>query len=317
MNSEQKNSKTNAKNEFRSAAFTPILVIAVFALILCARFMPNESLGLDENPYLAVVVIQILTYALPSLFYTRLRGREFSETTRLRHFSPSSLLYVFHTSVFLLSGVVLISMAMYTAFPDNFAATSSSDYAAFAMNGRFFDVLYLILAFAVLPAVTEEYLFRGIIAAEYEKYGVGIAAFMSAVTFAMSHFSLARFPVYLFSGVVLALCMYTTRSVLGSAIAHTVNNAFVLLSEQFVLHIADKQNVSFVLFVIIIGAVLIVSAMLMCYEAQAIYRGYAEESVPSDYVPKKKSNAFRGIAEAFFTPTFLIVVIIFVVASMT
>ena len=58
-------------------------------------------------------------------------------------------------------------------------------------------------------------------------------------------------------------------------------------------------------------------AMLMCYEAQSIYKGYAEANVPSDYAPKKKNGAFRPIAEAFFTPTFLIVVIIFVVASIT
>ena len=83
---------------------------------------------------------------------------------------------------------------MYTAFPEGFSENSTQTYAAFAMNGRFFDVLYLIVAFAVLPAVTEEYLFRGIVAAEYEKYGIGVAVMMSAVTFAMSHFSLERFP---------------------------------------------------------------------------------------------------------------------------
>ena len=105
--------------------------------------------------------------------------------------------------------------------------------------------------------------------------------------------------------------------VFASAIAHTLNNTFVLLSEKFVLHIADKQNVSFVLFIICIGSAAVVSARLMCYEAQSIYKGYAEANVPSDYAPKKKNGAFRPIAEAFFTPTFLIVVIIFVVASIT
>ncbi|MDY2846572.1 MAG: CPBP family intramembrane glutamic endopeptidase [Eubacteriales bacterium] len=305
------------RSEFKSAVFTPMLLMVVYALILCSRFLSEETLGLNDNPYLAVVVIQVLTYALPSLFYTRLRGREFGERTRVRPFAPSSMLYVVHASIFLLCGVTLISIAMYTAFPEGFSENSTQTYAAFAMNGRFFDVLYLIVAFAVLPAVTEEYLFRGIVAAEYEKYGIGVAVTMSALTFAMSHFSLERFPVYLFSGIVLAMCMYTTRSVFASAIAHTLNNTFVLLSEKFVLHIADKQNVSFVLFIIIIGAAAVVSAMLMCYEAQSIYKGYAEANVPSDYAPKKKNGAFRPIAEAFFTPTFLIVVIIFVVASIT
>ena len=296
--------------------FTPLLIMVVYAFILCVQFLSEDSLGLNDNPYLAVVVIQLLTYAVPSLFYTRLRGKDFTQSLRMRPFSPSVLLYIWHTAVFMLCGVVLISIAMYSYFPDAFSVNSASQYAAFAMNGRFFDGLYLVIAFAVLPAITEEYLFRGIIAAEYERYGVGVAIAMSSLVFAMSHFSLARFPVYLFSGIVLALCMYATKSLLASAVIHTLNNAFVLLSEKYVLHIADRQNVSFVLFIIIIGAVAVVSGMLMCYEAQGIYRSYAENNAPSDYVPREKTNPFMRIAEAFFTPTFLIVVIIFVVASM-
>lgn len=296
--------------------FTPVLLMVVYAFILCAQYLSEDSLGLNDNPYLAVVVIQLLTYAVPSLFYTRLRGKDFSRSLRMRPFSPSVLLYIWHTAVFMLCGVVLISIAMYSYFPDAFSLNTAAQYAAFAMNGRFFDGLYLVIAFAILPAVTEEYLFRGIITAEYERYGVGVAIAMSALVFAMSHFSLARFPVYLFSGIILALCMYTTKSLLASAVIHTLNNAFALLSEKYVLHIADRQNVSFVLFIIIIGAAAVVSGMLMCYEAQGIYRSYAENNVPSDYVPRGKSNPFRRIAEAFFTPTFLLVVIVFVVASM-
>ena len=62
------------RSEFKSAVFTPMLLMVVYALILCSRFLSEETLGLNDNPYLAVVVIQVLTYALPSLFYTRLRG---------------------------------------------------------------------------------------------------------------------------------------------------------------------------------------------------------------------------------------------------
>jgi membrane protease YdiL (CAAX protease family) len=316
LNSDTTNRK-NMQSEYNAAMFTPFLVITVYALILSSRFLSEEALGMNDNPYLAVLIIQILTYALPALFYTRLRGKKFDMRTRMRPFAPASILYVFHTTVFLLCGVTLLSIAMYMAFPEEFTNSSAQSYASFAMNGRFFDVVYLIIAFAILPAITEEYLFRGIIAAEYERYGVGIAVVINSVTFAMSHFSLERFPVYLFSGLVLTMCMYTARSVWASAAAHAINNAFVLLSEKFVLHIADKQNVSFVLFIIIIGAAAIVSAMLMCYEAQSLYKSYAEDNLQSDYLPKKKSSIFRNIAESFFTPTFLIAVIIFIVASMT
>ncbi len=310
-----KKNVSKTEKRYKDTVFAPILLIVVFALILSSRLLSDESLGLNENPYLSVVVIQLLTYAIPSLFYIRLRGRDFTSRVRMKLFEPGRLLYVLHSTVFMLCGIALLSIVMYALFPEQFSSDSVSGYAAFAMNGRFFDGVYLVITFALLPAVTEELLFRGIISAEYEGHGVGVAVMMSAFTFAMSHFSLARFPVYLFSGIVMALTMYATRSVFASMIMHAVQNSFVILSEKYVLRIADNQNASFGLFLIIIGAVLIVSGMLACYEAQGIYRTYAEENYPSDYIPKGKRVMLRGIAESFFTPTFLILVIIFVVVT--
>lgn len=309
------------KTEFNASLVTPILLIAVFGLILAANFLPEDVLGMEENPYLAVVVIELLTYALPTIFYCRVRGREFTPKLRIRMFAPSQFLYLIYAAVFMLSAVVLVSMFMYNTFPDQFEASAVTEYAAFAMNSRFFDALYLIIVFAVLPAVTEEFLFRGVIVGEYDRYGAVIASVMSAVVFAMSHFSLARFPVYFVSGMILSSVLFATRSIFATTLIHIANNVVVLLCEKYVLHIVDKQNISLVLLIIILGAVAILSAMLMCYEAQNIYHGYAESNVPSEYAGVytgyNKKSTFTRIIEAFFTPTFLLLVIIFVVASMT
>ena len=298
--------------------FTPVLVLVVFLAILAARFLSAETLGLDENPYLAVVVIQLVTYAVPSVFYYKVRGREFAPKVRLRMFRSSHLLYLFHAAVFLITGVMLLSILMYTLVPGAFATASSADYASFAMNQRFFDGAYLILAFAILPAATEDFLFRGIVIGEYERYGASVAVTASALMFAMSHFSLARFPVYLFSGIVLALTVYTTRSVAASALVHALNNAAVLLCEKYILTIVDKQNVSMTLLLLLFGAAAIRSAMLMCFEASGIYRDMAQENIPSDYVshPDRKRNIFVRLADAFLTPTFLLLVILFVVVTL-
>ncbi|MBQ4355008.1 MAG: CPBP family intramembrane metalloprotease [Clostridia bacterium] len=301
---------------FKANLFTPVLVLVVLALIFAANFLPEDALGMDENPYLAVVVIELLTYAVPSLFYCMIRDRAFVPKLRLRLFAPSQILYLFYAAVFMLTGVVLVSVLMYNAYPDAFAASSVTEYAAFAMNERFFDTIYLIVAFAVLPAVTEEFLFRGIVIGEYERYGASVAAFMSAVMFAMSHFSLVRFPVYLFSGLVLASVLFATRSVIAAILIHALNNTVVLLCEKYVLHIVDKQNVSLVLFMILIGGACVLSAMLMCYEAQSIYHGYAEKNLPSEYASAGRKNIFSRIAQAFFTPTFLLLVILFTAAAM-
>ena len=104
-------------SNFRETMLTPVLLIVVFGLVLCVNYLPDDLLGMTENPYLAVIVVQLLTYAVPSLFYSRIRGKELAPHLRLRAFSPSSLLYLFHAAVFMICGVLLISMIMYTVFP--------------------------------------------------------------------------------------------------------------------------------------------------------------------------------------------------------
>lgn len=303
------------KTGFKSAIFTPILIAVVFALIIAAAFVPADSLGIGENPYLAVVVIQLLTYAVPALFYCRVRGKDFTPKLRLRLFRPTRLLYVFYATVFTVSGVALLSMLCYTLSPESFVDSGSVTSAAFAMNGGFFDAAYLVVAFAVLPAITEEFVFRGIVLGEYDHYGAVMASVVSALMFAMAHLSMERLPVYLFSGLVLAAVAFATRSIVASMIVHAVNNAIVLLSEKYVLHMVDKQNVSLVLFVLILILVFLASGMLMSFEAHAIYRGYSEDNVPSEYAKGKKPSGIVRVAKVFFSPTFLLLVIMFIVAS--
>jgi len=305
------------QKRFNESLFTPILIIVIFALIIAANFVPSDVLGMNDNPYLAAVAIQLLTYALPAIFYCRLRGRDFSAKLRLRFFSPSQLLYLFYTFGFLVCGSFIISIFMYNLSPSGFAASAVTESAAFAMNNRFFDVVYIVVVFALIPAVTEEFLFRGIVIGEYENHGVVMAVTVSSLMFAMSHFSLERFPVYLFAGIVLSSIMYATRSTIAAIIVHAAHNIVVLLCEKYVLRIVDKQNASLILLLIIIGAVMLLCGMLSSYEAQGIYRKYADDNVPSDYVVIKKQNIFVRIAQVFFTPTFLVLVIIFVIAITT
>ena len=307
--------RADLNRKFKETVFTPILIIVIFLLVIAASLLPESVIGINENPYLAVVVIELLTYAVPSLFYCRIRGREFTPGLRLKLFSPSKLLYLSHATIFMMSGIMLISMILCSVVPDAFMASSVQTYAAFAMNERFFDVLYLIVTFAILPAVTEEFLFRGIIIGEYENRGAGVAVFMGAAMFAMSHFSITRLPVYLFSGIVLGCVLYATDSLMASITVHAINNAVVLLGEKYIIHIVEKQNISMLIMFLILGVVVLVSGMLMCFEAGTIYRRYAEENKPSDYAAGGKRGRFLRVAEAFFTPTFLLLVVIFIVRS--
>lgn len=299
----------------RDTVWTPLLLVFVFALLYFVGFLPADRLGMDENPYLAVVVLELVIYAVPALFYCRLRGADFGARLRLRLPKPGHSLYLLYAAVFLIGGSALVSIGMYTLFPESFSAGSSEVYTNFARNAGIFDGLYLVMAFAILPAVTEELLFRGIVAGSYETMGVFTAVMASSLAFAMSHFSFVRFPVYFFSGLVLAGVMYATRSLPASMLIHALNNAFVLFLEKFILHIADKRSISMVLFLIIVGFFTLVSAVLMFAEAGNLYAGYARENLPSEYVVRRKGGAMLSLAQSVFSPAYLAVVVLFVAAT--
>ena len=303
-------------NGFKENVFVPILITVILVIAVAVNFIPAEAVGIDDNPYLAVVVVELLSYGVPALFYSRIRGKELTPNLRLRLFKPSHILFLVMATVFLITGTVLISMAVYKLSPTAFAASALTQTASFAMNNRFFDGMYLVVTFAILPAITEEFVFRGIVLGEYQKKGVVLASVISSAMFAMAHFSLVRFPVYFFSGIVLALVCYATRSVIAAMIVHAVNNSFVILCERYVTNAVDRQNVSLTLLIIIIGAAFLLSCLIMCFEAHNIYSRYSETNVESEYAAVKKRGIFPRIVEMFFSPTFLLLFVLYIMACL-
>ena len=298
----------------RDTLWTPLLLVFVLILLYFVGFLPTERLGMEENPYLAVVVLQLVIYGLPVLIYCQCKGRSYSAGLRVHLPKPTHLLYLLYAAVFLIGGSSLLTMGMYTLFPDSFTEGSAALYTEFARNSGIFDGLYMVMAFAILPAVTEELLFRGIVINTYEKMGIFTAVVVSALSFAISHFSMVRFPVYFFSGVVLAGVLYATRSLLASMLVHTVNNAFVLFLEKFVFHIAEKRSISMILFLIFIGFFTLAAGWRMCAEASHMYAEYAKDNVPSDYVVRRKGGALLSLAQSVFSPAYLAVVVLFIAA---
>ncbi len=301
----------------KAAIVTPVLLIAVYLFLAAVQLIPADVLGLDENPYFAVVILQLLIYVVPAMFYCRIKNRSFLSRLRIRLPRPGHILLLVYAAVILICGNALISMGMYYKMPERFLESSAMQNASFAMNSGVFEGLYVAIAFAVLPALTEELVFRGIVVGEYENYGPGFAVVLSALTFAMSHFDFARLPVYLFSGVVLALVLYATRSLAASVLVHSLNNLSVLFLEKYIIHIADKQNVSMLLFAIILGLLLLLSILLFCGEAGGIYKGYAMEALSVEYGKESGSGFLPRAAEVMLSPTFLILVVIFITVTVS
>ena len=292
---------------FKSNITAPVLAAVSFGLLLLARIIGVADQG---NEYLNVIILQMLILALPAILYTRLRGNALKGKLRVKGFGGDQVVLVIWGTLLLICGSLLLNII----FANGLSEKSFSLYDTYTVKNQGADGLAVsILAYALLPALCEEFFFRSILCAEYEQFGIGTAAVATSTFFAMLHFRLALFPVYFFAGLLLFAVMYACRSVIASMIVHFFFNLYGLYGQTFVGEIFNTTG-STELFLIILATFFAVFLIFFCGQAARIYKKYAEKNVSSDYLPPKKNVGDLYFPEVFLSPAAIVCYLIFFVA---
>lgn len=293
----------------------PILLVIISVLLIAVSFVDVSVIAGDDSGYLSMIVLQLLIFGLPTVFYARLRGRKFLSHLRIRMTKAHDIPLLIYALGLTVSGGALICFFMYRFFPEAFASSSPAYVLSTSVGDSVVMGLYAVVAAAIVPAVTEEFLFRGVILAEYERNGVVIASVMSALCFSLIHFNFERMPVYFFDGIVLALVLYATRSLLGAVLVHAAKNIFALFFEVYVYRAAVRQGGGLVMFGFILACAFLLFAVLFFSSAQKSYADMAYRNVPSEHSVKKKRGSFPYAVEPFLSPAFIVLVIISIVGA--
>ena len=257
-----------------------VLVLGTYILLLLSKIIDVTLINRD-NEYLSVVVLQMMIFLIPAALWCRFSGEKYMRSLRIAPIKADSVAVMIAAALVMISGGVLISMLFggLESLSQNFSL-----YNTFISkdDGTVPSRLYLVLAYAVLPALCEEFVYRGILCHEYEKGGVTRAVLISSLFFSLLHFNLQNFPVYFFAGVILALTLYATRSVFGAIIAHFLYNLFGLFGQPYINTFYNITS-STKLFVFVIVMIFLVSAVVFCAEASRLYKRYFERALSSKY----------------------------------
>ncbi len=293
---------------FKPNITAPVLAALSFGLLLLAR-ITGVADG-SGNDHLSVIILQLLILAFPAILYTKLRGNALKGKLRIKGFGGDRAVLVIWGTLLLICGSLLLNII----FADGLSEKSFSLYDAYTVKNQGADGLAVsILAYALLPALCEEFFFRAILCAEYERFGIGTAAVITSTFFAMLHFRLALFPVYFFAGLLLFAVMYACRSCVASMIVHFFFNLYGLFGQSFVGEIFNTTG-STELFLIILATFFAVFLIFFCGQAARIYKRYAERNLPSDYLPPKKRAGDLYFPEVFLAPAAIVCYLIFFVA---
>lgn len=171
--------------------------------------------------YTALLLAQILLQ-FPVVIYLAVTGTNPLKLISFKLFHPGAALLVILMTYCVLpltSLVNLISML----FVEN-ALTDMSE--VIIQNSFWLDLLFI----AVIPALSEEFAFRGVIFHTLKKHGMWFAVVCSALFFGMMHLNFNQFSYTFVIGIVMALAVLATGSIWGSVLVHfTLNANSVLL----------------------------------------------------------------------------------------
>ncbi len=297
----------------RPQAWAPILVLTTFLFLILSRLIEGNLMRRDGE-YIAVVLLQVFIFLLPAILYLQLRGEAFPKRIRMKPIRPEHLWFCFCMLAVMITSGLLINILTggIASLGGNF--TLYNTFVA-RTDGSIWETVYIVLAYALLPALCEEFVYRSILCAEYESMGTGVSVTVSALFFAMLHFSFPLFPSYLILGILLAVVMYATRSAFAPMLLHLLYNLFCLFGQPYLSAFYVNAGSSEIFMFCLVVLLLLFSAFATG-EARKIYHLYAKANLSSDYTVSVRLSEYpKRIFTAMKTPSVILIVLLWLIMA--
>lgn len=184
-------------------------------------------------------------------------------------------------------------------------------------NWSTYRFLLEIVDTAIVPAVFEEFAFRGVVLNKLRKFGDSYAIIMSAVLFGLMHGNLSQIPFAFILGLVIGFIAVKTNSIIPGILIHFFNNLFsVIMSYLGMINIFNTQeymiiHFSSVLTIVILG---LVSVIILCKD-----KGFFSISnqIENDLSLKSKiSSSLLSVGMIFFIVVITLETVISTIGSL-
>ena len=256
-------------------AFLPILLVAVcisiaFLAVIIDRFI--YSFGGD---LLSPIIAQLVAMMIPAYLCMLLLCPEKKLSAQLKGVGMAKIgheyvFFLIFSALFTVTTALLLDIVFGGVYSSAEGFTLLGTFTA-GENEYTVNTLYLVAVYAVIPAIVEELVFRGIVYSELSKISEGLACSISSLSSALFAFSLGGLPAALFCALAYCFVKATTGSLLSCMILHLVYNLYALFVHTNISkYITSSQNVA-LLSVVVIGAWLISTALFVS-EAARVYR---------------------------------------------
>ena len=290
---------------------TAFLVFAIMLLLSIFNLI-NTTLFLSTNGWLLPMII--IAFALPLIVFIKSRGgKRYLQSFSLKLPNKPHIPSIICSSFLIFFGSALLKLLFvngkYTEFP-----LYSTFFAH--RNGRFFNDIYLILAFCIVPPILEAFVFRGTILKELDKRGRLTATLCSSILFALLGFNMLELLPRLLIGCVLCMVFYATGSILLTTTIHIAYNIFAVFIEPTLVSIKNV-SANFELFTFIVAIITLISAIFLFSNLSKLYQKYAHVKFGTNTTKStSRARTIQFFSEFMLSIPAIACYVVFVVVSL-
>lgn len=201
--------------------------ILFLGMLFCHLVVPYFlAFFLKDITYYTVLLLAQLLLQFPVVIYLAVTETNPLKLISFRLIHPGAALLVI-----LMTYCVLPLTSLANMISMLFVENALTDVSEVIIQNNFWLNLLFI---AVVPALSEEFAFRGVIFHTLKKHGKWFAVVCSALFFGMMHLNFNQFSYTFVIGMVMALAVLATGSIWGSVLVHlTLNANSVILMKVF------------------------------------------------------------------------------------
>lgn len=169
-----------------------------------------------------------------------------------------------------------------------------------------FGFLLVIISTVLVPALVEEFAFRGIVLGLLRPFGEGFAIICSSVVFGLLHGNFEQIPFAFLVGLILSLIRIKTDSLLVCMAVHATNNLISVLASYSSGMPAVLSNLVYTVYILF--------ALVLSVLALSLLKGKDGFVLNKYSGVLKPAKLYRGF---FLSPAIIILAVLFLLRAVT
>ncbi len=280
-----------------------LFLFGVYLLLLLTDLVPITAVDTTAKLFLTLTVLELFVFALPSFLYVKLNQDALLKKLPLKKLPKGSFFLLFSSVLLILSFGLSIGTVFYFIGIGKESYTSLGPYilSEISLSDNF---LYALIAYGLIPALSEEFFFRGILYAECRTHSLMAATLFSSVAFAFSYFDLSALPFYFISGLLLSYILRLTESLIAPiAVRFFVNILSIYIMPTLWRLLTQPLGVLFAIFISVV--LLFLSLYLFLKALAGYYLKLSLDPERANDCREPLKEGFRKTACFFKNPLFL------------